>query len=138
MLNKIAKELRQLSIETTGETERNFNDVIANCHLELSGALLEYRSGRNNEWHECNRKTAGEKIKICSPNAIGCPKYDPNNCSYCDISPRGIGVKLADCMIRILEYCATENIDIQGILDRRISYIKNIIENNKENTIDEV
>ena len=34
----------------------------------------------------------------------------------------GVEVELADCLIRILDYCGYRNLDIQGAMDEKLSY----------------
>ena len=38
--------------------------------------------------------------------------------------PEGIAVELADCIIRILDYCGKEDIDVESILKLKHDYNK--------------
>ena len=40
----------------------------------------------------------------------------------CNPKPEGVGVELADCLIRLLDYCAYKDIDIEGIVERKLNY----------------
>jgi NTP pyrophosphatase (non-canonical NTP hydrolase) len=74
------------------DEERSFGDIIALCHSELSEALEEYRKGES----KAMRFYMGK--------------------------PEGIGVELADCIIRILDYCGHADIDIGHILIAKHEY----------------
>ena len=75
---------------------RSFGDIIALCHSELSEALEEYRKGRQ-------------------PNDV----YFGENCK-----PEGIGVELADVVIRIMDYCGHAGIDLQKMIEIKHEYNK--------------
>ena len=38
--------------------------------------------------------------------------------------PEGIAVEMIDCMIRILDWCGNEGVDVEGILERKHEYNK--------------
>lgn len=38
--------------------------------------------------------------------------------------PEGVAVEMIDCMIRILDWCGREGIDVEAVLDRKHSYNK--------------
>lgn len=79
------------------DTDRSFGDFIALCHSELSEALEEYRKGH--------------LIGDVYPDADG----DPTK-------PGGIPIELADCIIRILDFCGYYSIDMQQILTEKAIY----------------
>lgn len=102
-LTEFAKEIHDNAV-THGwwEKERNFGEIIALCHSELSEALEEYRDNRPQAYVV---RTASEQEIITSID-----DFKPNE------KPEGIAVELADCIIRILDYCGRENIDIERIV----------------------
>jgi len=75
------------------EGDRPFSETIALCHSELSEALEEARKGKK-------------------PTEI----YFENG------KPEGISVELADCVIRIWDYCGREGIDIEGVVKLKHNY----------------
>ena len=120
-LNKFAAEVHQNAVEHGWwDEERSFGDIIALCHSELSEALEEYRSGRPMVWQPCTSADGKPCIRdgcgdwadgVCELNALG-------------EKPEGIAVEMADCIIRILDWCGKERIDIEAILDAKHAYNK--------------
>ena len=98
------------------DEERSFGDIVALCHSELSEALEEYRSGRSMEWKACN-------LYGGSCDKEECPHYK-NNCCECGNmdKPEGIAVEMADCLIRILDWCGKGGVDIDRIVQEKMAY----------------
>lgn len=95
MINELAKSIHQNAVEHGWwEGDRQFPEVVALIHSEVSEALEEYRSG-----HGANEVYFGEHGK-----------------------PEGIPIELADAVIRILDYCAEAGIDIEGAILRKHEY----------------
>lgn len=108
MLNKFMKEVHQNAVEHGWwEDERSFGEIIALCHSELSEALEEHRNGYDPTeiYYSCGH------LKALKPT-VACTK------------PEGIPIELADCIIRILDYCGKENIDIEAALKIKHEYNK--------------
>lgn len=74
------------------EEERPFAEVVALCHSELSEALEEARAGK--------------------------PMYYESK----DGKPEGVATEMIDCMIRILDWCGKNKIDVDEIMFRKHSY----------------
>jgi NTP pyrophosphatase (non-canonical NTP hydrolase) len=112
MLNKLRDEIHQNAINHGWwEEERTFGDIIALCHSELSEALEEYRENKPLIW--C-ADYVGEV------NCIACFKQF-GKCRY---KPEGIAIELADCIIRILDYCGHKGIDIENAIWIKHEYNK--------------
>jgi hypothetical protein len=76
---------------------------------ELSEALEEFRNGTPTQY--VARETSIFTRNIEDPN-----EWKPNE------KPEGVGVELADCIIRILDTCAYEGIDIGALIAKKHEY----------------
>jgi NTP pyrophosphatase (non-canonical NTP hydrolase) len=97
--NDLAKQINQTAKDKGWhETERSFGEYIALMHTELSEALEEYRH------------------------------HKPITDIYFNESdlykPEGVPIELADCIIRIFDFCGQYNIDIQHAIDIKMEYNK--------------
>ena len=102
-LNKLRDEIHQNAVDHGWwNEERHFGSLIALMHAELSEALEEYRNKRN-------------------PTEI---YYSWENSETDEPKPEGIPVELADCIIRILDYCGKEGIDIEEAIRIKHEYNK--------------
>lgn len=80
------------------EQERSVGDLIALMHSELSEALEEYRNGHD---------TTEVYYNADKPR-----------------KPEGIPIELADCVIRIFDFCGKYGIDLEEALNEKIIYNK--------------
>ena len=98
MINKLAKEIHKWAKKKGWwDTERNTGEIFANFHSEISEAWEEWRNGKS-----------------------------PTLTYYGDVpnKPEGIPIELADCIIRILDYCAYYEIDIEKAIKVKMEYNK--------------
>ena len=119
-MNKLRDEIHQNAVDHGWWDEpRSFGDVIALCHSELSEALEEYRDGNPMIYWRCNAQGIDDACdQEDSCNCIGA------ECSYHSGKPEGIAIELADCIIRILDYCGQAGIDIEQAIIIKHEYNK--------------
>ena len=119
-MNDLAKEIHETA-EHHGwwETPPSFPEVIALCHSELSEALEEYRNNKGATYFECPYHDTRSR---CPDKYDGCQSGRNEGCK--ERKPEGIAVELADCIIRILDYCGHEGIDIDSIVRTKMDYNK--------------
>lgn len=120
MLNEMAKEIHENAVaHGWWEEERKLPEILMLCVSELSEALEEYRAGRPMEWYVCLAPIEtwivcterGEHGKICS-----------KPCAFAGDKMEGIAVEMADCIIRILDWCGKEGIDIDDVVERKMAH----------------
>ncbi len=107
-LNSFAEDVHELAIEKGWwSEEKSFGDIIALCHSELSEALEEYRNGKPYIYFKEINGFEVSEISVLN-----------------DEKPEGIAIELADCIIRILDYCGNEGIDIEQAIQIKHNYNK--------------
>ncbi len=116
-LNEWAKEIHENAVAHGWWDEpRRFGEIVALCHSELSEALEEFRVGCPLHYYKC-KLTLDEdnpRDRVCTPEDSGCgPACDCTE--RCD-KPEGVAVEMIDCLIRILDWCAAEGVDVDGLL----------------------
>lgn len=115
-MNELAKAIKEWA-ETKGWDSKvnnptDFGEKIALMHSELSEALEEFRAGRKcSEIYFHNLDT--EKKHDDTYNFEQNPTQN---------KPEGIPIELADCIIRILHFCACNDIDIDEAIDIKMKY----------------
>ena len=124
-LNDLSEDVHQNAVDHGWWDEpRSFGEVIALCHSELSEALEEYRAGRPNVWFAC------EEIKsdphVCDPkDEWECTEYHGQaDCKHRGSKPEGVAVEMIDCIIRILDWCGKEGVDVDALLAMKHEYNK--------------
>lgn len=114
-MNKLRDEIHQNAVDHGWwDEERSFGEIVALCHSELSEALEEYRDGKPKFYFvaevECENGTY--------------PTERTSTADYNGEKPEGVAVELADCIIRILDYCGRASIDIEEAIRIKHEYNK--------------
>lgn len=105
--NELAKAIHQNAVDHGWwEEERGVPEIMALCHSELSEALEEYRAGRPMLWHK-----EEETATLYADGQV--------EEQFARYKPEGVVVELADCVIRILDYCGKRKIDIDAAIQCR-------------------
>ena len=105
------------------EEERGLPEVLMLCVSELAEALEEYRAGKPDLY--CGRETAcGGKQSEKSGWACDRCKIASEEQLCAEAKPEGVAVELADCVIRILDYCGHAGIDIEEAIRIKHEYNK--------------
>lgn len=123
-INELAKEIHDNAVaHGWWEDERSVPEIIALCHSELSEALEEYRDNRPMKWYACGESVDGHPCE--AKDKFDCFNYgNEDTCRYRDPKPEGIAAELCDCVIRIFDFLAKENIDIEALLIEKHEYNK--------------
>lgn len=113
-INELTKEIHE-NAKNHGwwDKPRSFGEVIALCHSELSEALEEDRAGRPMVYYNCDGHVCDELM--CHKCEFAGERND---------KPEGIATEMADCIIRILDWCGHENIDIESVILAKHEYNK--------------
>ena len=114
-LKEFAKEIHENAV-AHGWWEKDVppEETIALIHSEWSEALEEYRAGRPIVWHNCN-----VDCDVCE-QCKGCYYHvnaEPEKCEYRG-KPEGIAVELIDGCIRILDYLAHKDEDVELLISK--------------------
>lgn len=121
ILNTLANEIHNTAKDKGWwETRRDFGMLLALIHSEVSEALEEYREGHPSHVYYRLPQEQGE--------------VDMSEQEYDELQervkgriqaePRGIGIELADVIIRVLDMCSHYGIDIDDAMKRKMAYNK--------------
>ena len=118
-LNAFAKEVHG-NAEDHGwwVEERHLPEILMLCVSELAEALEEYREGRPDVYCGHDNRYGG----VCERAASG--ECTSMNDDFERAKPEGVAIELADCIIRILDYCGYAGIDIEEAIRIKHRYNK--------------
>lgn len=107
-LNEWAREIHENAVNHGWwEQERELPEVLMLIVSELSEALEEARAGRPMVWRSV-------------PGNI---PFD-ENVLYANMKPEGIAVEVIDALIRILDWCGKEGLDVEALVAEKHEYNK--------------
>lgn len=109
-LNVLAADVHALAkLQGWWDKSPSFPEIIALCHSELSEALEAYRNGKE-----------PQAISYLEKNCtrVGIDECSTSRCA----KPEGIPIELADCILRILDYCGHADIDIDTAISIKHQY----------------
>ncbi len=115
-LNEWTKEIHENAVaHGWWDEERSFGDIVALCHSELSEALEEYRSGRPLAYVFQDRgDDSSDPMEMVTNPDIWQLKR----------KPEGVAVEMLDCVIRILDWCGKEGVDVDKLIAAKHEYNK--------------
>lgn len=117
-LNDLAAEIHENALAHGWWDEaRTFPEIAALIHSEVSEALEEYRDGKPELYFAIDTEQRDGQI-------IPEIRTDYHDGNYDGEKPHGIAVELADTMIRFLDYCGHEDIDIEAAIRMKHEYNK--------------
>lgn len=123
-----AKEIHENAVKHGWWDEpRSFGEIVALCHAELSEALEEYRDGNPMVYYNCNGGRICVDYRQDENVSCGSRVYDPDEPGHCHAlnrKPEGIATEMIDCVIRILDWCGKEGIDVDEIMRIKHEYNK--------------
>lgn len=124
MLNELAGRIHEISVQHGWwKSARALPEIVALCHAELSEALEEYRNWRPMDYRVCRKADNVTDCTVCAPDITNrnCPVYC-KTCKFRGSKPEGVAVEMADCLIRILDYLASEKIDIDFVVAEKMDF----------------
>ena len=119
--NDLAKEVHRDAVDKGWwDKSVTIDDVVCMCICELAEAVEEYRNGRPNYYHLC--QPSRDKRLPCNWDLQrSCPLSTGElTCEHRDTKPRGVAVELADCVLRLLDYLATTDVDLSNMYPVKI------------------
>ena len=123
-LNELAQQIHDTAASHGfWEADRNFGEMIALAHSELSEALEEHRGGQPAEYFQIN----GVRVYPVRDGSGADWTSNPHGiteASWTGIraKPEGVAVELADCVIRCLDTLHSLGVDIDAVVARKMSY----------------
>lgn len=111
--NDWAKEIHENAVaHGWWDEERSFGEIVALCHSELSEALEEYRDHKPMAYQVQSYGIVEGRIEEDPEKWFPASKLE------------GIATEMIDCMIRILDWCGKEGVDVDTILAAKHAYNK--------------
>lgn len=112
-MNEWAREIHENAVNHGWwETDRELPEILMLIVSELSEALEEYRKGDMIDGRiSCMHYYSGG-VYVANAPTVCCKK------------PEGIAVEVIDALIRILDWCGKEGIDVEALVKEKHEYNK--------------
>jgi NTP pyrophosphatase (non-canonical NTP hydrolase) len=107
--------------------ERNMGEMLMLMTSELAEALEEHRDGKPNVYYRCTNKDCQYSRGVHDKPYPGHVEYfgdrgpDGSKCSG-TMKPEGVAVELADCLIRILDTMSSLGVDVDEVVQTKMTY----------------
>ena len=121
-LNEWAKEIHDNAVaHGWWEDDRSLSEILMLIVSELAEALEEARAGRPMVWHMCTYDG-----KPCDVDDCTAGEDDDGDCAVGRRyeKPEGIAVEVIDALIRILDWCGKEGLDVDALVREKHEYNK--------------
>ncbi|MEA4999659.1 MAG: hypothetical protein VB087_09765 [Candidatus Limiplasma sp.] len=106
--NQLAEEVHACAVAHGWyEQAPSMTAVLTNIHAEFSEAWEAFRDHRPMLWHACG---LNEADTLCTGCTTGCTQMS--------VKPEGIAIELADAVLRMLDTCGFEQLDIAAALEQ--------------------
>lgn len=121
ILNVLSQQIHENAKEKGWwEGEREFGTLLALIHSEVSEALEEYRDGNTEHvYYQLSQDNGTVRMSIEEYERL-----QERVKGRIQAKPEGIGIELADVIIRVLDTCAAYGIDIDDAVKRKMAYNK--------------
>lgn len=112
-MNEWAREIHENAVNHGWwETDRELPEILMLIVSELSEALEEYRKGDMMDG------------RISCMHYYSGGGYVANAPTVCCKKPEGIAVEVIDALIRILDWCGKEGVDVEALVKEKHEYNK--------------
>ena len=115
-INEMVKQVHQNAVDHGwwDGKQRELPEILMLCVSELSEALEEVRCGRPDLYIDRFGDDENELFE-----RVTCAElFRPNE------KPEGWAVEMADCVIRIMDYCGHKGIDLESVIRMKHEYNK--------------
>ncbi|MDR0905796.1 MAG: hypothetical protein LBN00_06445 [Oscillospiraceae bacterium] len=125
---RLAREIHENAIDHGWYENGNppLPAALMNMVGELSEAMEEYRDRKPMLYFGCDtfNDAVGKESYLCDDDKSPCHFRNGRGEHCAKAKPEGVAVELADCLIRILDTCAAEGIDIDEVVRLKMEYNK--------------
>ena len=119
-LNEWAREIHDNAVaHGFWEPKMEFNTALMLIVGEIAEAMEEHRAGRPMEYRKC--LITGD---VCEKPHNKYSACEGCGCERMPRKPEGIAVEMIDALIRILDWCGSEGLDVERLVREKHEYNK--------------